>query len=125
MDGSCESVEYAIKTKKEKKQLISLQPKTNVVQTGFEIFKPASFRDANGNIVLTYFIKSTTTDETQLIYFKVDEDTLKLDGTIRRAKLVREEKDVKLCGFTVVNSSSHLQLITICMSRQFIFRFES
>lgn len=125
MDGSCESVEYAIENNKEKNPRVSLQLKTNVIPTGFEILKPATFRDVNDNILFTYFIKSTTTDETQLIYLKLDKDTLRADGSIRRAKLVREENDVGLCGFTVVNSSSHLQLITICMFRQSIFGFGS
>lgn len=120
MDGTCESVEYAIQQNKEKSTRVSLQLKTNIVPTGFEILKPAIFRDVNDTILLSYFIKSTTADETQLIYFKLDKDTLRSDGSVRRAKLVREENGVGLCGFTVVNSSSHLQLITICMFRQCI-----
>lgn len=111
MDGTCESAEYAIENNKEKNPRASI----NVIPTGFEILKPATFQDVNDNILLTYFIKSTTTDETQLIYFKLEKDTLRSDGSIRRAKLVREENGVGLCGFTVVNSSSQLQLITICM----------
>lgn len=123
MDGTCESVEHAIENNKERNPRDSLQLKTNVIPTGFEILKPATFRDVNDNILLTYFIKSITTDETHLIYFKLDKDTLRLDGSIKRAKLVREESGVRLCGFTVVNSSSHLQLITICMFRQSIYGF--
>lgn len=124
MDGTCESVEHAIENNKEKNP-VSLQFKTNIMPNGFEILKPATFRDVNDNILLTYFIKSTTTDETQLIYFKLDKETLRSDGSIRRAKLVREENGLGLCGFTVVNSSSHLQLITICMFRQSIFGYGS
>lgn len=124
MDGTCESVEYAIENNNKKNPQAPLQLETNVIPTGFEILKPVAFRDVSDNILLTYFIKSTTTDEMQLIYFKLEKNTLRTDSSIRRAKLVREENGVGLCGFTVVNSSSHLQLITICMFRQSLFGFD-
>lgn len=113
-DGTCESLEYAIETRKERKDL-SLPPfKAIVDQSSFELLKPFYIRSMDGNILLTYFIKSRTDDEMHLIYFKLDSDSLRLDGNVGKVKLIREEKGMKLCGFTVVDSATYPQLVTIC-----------
>lgn len=114
MDGTCESLEYAIETRKEKKDLSLPQFRPIIDSSIFDILSSTYFKAANDSILLTYFIKSRETQETDLIYYKLDNETLRLDGPINRLKLLREEKNINLCGFTVVDSSTCPNLVTIC-----------
>lgn len=114
MDGTCESLEYAIETRKDKKDLSLPQFKPIIDPTFVDILSSTFFKGANNSILFTFFVKSRETRETDLIYYKLDTDTLRIDGPINRLKLLRDEKNIKLCGFTVVDSSSCPSLVTIC-----------
>lgn len=114
MDGTCESLEYAIETRKEKKDLSLPQFKPIIDQTMVKILSSTYFKVTNDRILFTYFVKSLDNQEISLIYYKLDNETLRLDGPINRLKLVREEKNIQLCGFTVVDSNSCPNLVTIC-----------
>lgn len=113
MDGTSESLEYAIETRKEKKDLSLPQFKPVIDPSTVKILSSTYFKSVNG-ILLTFFVKSLESHETHLIYYRVDSETLRLEGQINRLKLVRDEKNIKLCGFTVVDSSSCPHLVTIC-----------
>lgn len=119
-DGTCESLEYAIETRKEKKDLSLPQFKPIVDQSIFDIVSSTYFKGAADTIVMTYFVKSRETQKIDLIYYKVDKETLRIDGSINRLKLLRDEKNIKLCGFTVVDSSTCPNLVTICKYFEYI-----
>lgn len=114
MDGTCESLEYAIETRKEKKDLSLLQFKPIIDPTTVDILSSTFFKGSNDSILFTFFVKSRDTRETNLIYYKIDNETLRIDGPVNRLKLLRDEKNIRLCGFTVVDSSSVPNLVTIC-----------
>lgn len=113
-DGTCESLEYAIETRKEKKDLSLPQFNPIIDSSTVDILSSTYFKTANDSILLTYFVRSRETRETNLIYYKLDNETLRLDGPINRLKLVRDEANIRLCGFTVVDSNICPSLVTIC-----------
>ncbi|XP_031633016.1 uncharacterized protein LOC116346888 [Contarinia nasturtii] len=117
-DGTCESLEYAIETRKEKKDLSLPQFKPIVDQSSVDILSSTYFKGANDTFVLTYFVKSRETQEIDLIYYKLEKETLRVDGPINRLKLLRDEKNIRLCGFTVVDSSNCPNLVTIWSDRR-------
>lgn len=114
MDGTCESLEYAIETRKEKKDLSLPQFKQIIDPSTVDILSSTYFKGANDSILLTYFVRSRENQEINLIYYKLDNETLRLDGPINRLKLVRDDVQIKLCGFTVVDSYTCPHLVTIC-----------
>lgn len=114
MDGTCESLEYAIETRKEKKDLSLPQFKPIIEPSAVKILSSTYFKVANDGILFTFFVKSLDNQAKHLIYYKLDSETLRLDGPINRLKLLRDEKNITLCGFTVVDSSSCPNLVTIC-----------
>lgn len=114
LDGTCESLEYAIETRKEKKDLSLPQFKPIIESASVRILSSTYFKMANDCILFTYFVKSTENQEKHLIYYKLDNETLRLHGPINRLKLLRDEKNIRLCGFTVVDSHSCPNLVTIC-----------
>lgn len=113
-DGTCESLEYAIETRKEKKDLSLPQFRPIIDASSVEILSSIYFKGPNDTVLLTYFVRSRENRETNLIYYKLDSETLRLDGPINRLKLVRDEKNIQLCGFTVVDSYTCPHLVTIC-----------
>lgn len=113
-DGTCESLEYAIETRKEKKDLSLPQFKPIIDPSTVDILSSRYCKGANDTILFTYVAQSRETKETSLIYYKLDNETLRIDGPINCLKLLRDEKNIKLCGFTVVDSSSCPNLVTIC-----------
>lgn len=118
MDGTCESLEYAIETRKEKRNLSLPHFKPIIDSSTFDILSSSYFKRSNDSILLAYFVKSRETEHTDLIYYELDSRTLRLNGPINSLHLLRDEKDVRLCGFTVVDSNAYPNLVTIC--KQFI-----
>lgn len=114
MDGTCESLEYAIEMRKEKKDLTLPQFKPVIDTSNAKILTAAHFKLAADRILLTYFVESLENQMKFLIYFTIDGETLQLDGPINRLRLFRDEAQIQLSGFTVVDSSSCPQLVTIC-----------
>lgn len=114
MDGTCESLEYAIDTRKEKKDLSLPQFKPIFDSTTVDILNAVHFKTANDTQLFTYFAKCRETNETSLIHFKIDNESLRIAGPISRIKLQRDEQSIKLCGFTVADGVSSCQLVTIC-----------
>lgn len=114
MDGTCESLEYAIEMRKEKKDLTLPQFKPVIDTSNAKILTAARFKLAADRILLTYFVESLENQMKFLIYFTIDGETLQLDGPINRLRLFRDEAQIQLSGFTVVDSSSCPQLVTIC-----------
>lgn len=114
MDGTCESLEYAIEMRKEKKDLSVPQFKPVIDTSNAKILNAAHFKLSAERILLTYFVESLENQMKYLIYFTIDAETLRLDGPINRLRLFRDEAQIQLCGFTVVDSNSCPQLVTIC-----------
>lgn len=114
MDGTCESLEYAIEMRKEKKDLSLPQFKPIVDSSNAKILNTAYFKLSPDRILLTYFVESLENHMKYLIYFKIDAETLRLDGPINRLRLFRDEAQIQLSGYTVVDSNSCPQLVTIC-----------
>lgn len=114
MDGTCESLEYAIEMRKKKKDLTVPQFKPVIDVSNVKILNAAYFKTVPDTILLTYFVESLENHMKHLIYFKIDAETLRLDGPVNRLRLFRDEAQIQLCGFTVVDSSSVPQLVTIC-----------
>lgn len=119
-DGTCESLEYAIEMRKEKKDLSLPQFRPMIDTSNAKILNAAYFKPTPDTILLTYFVESSENHMKQLIYFKIDTETLRLDGLVNRLRLFRDEPQIQLCGFTVVDSSSCPQLVTICKYKNFM-----
>lgn len=113
-DGTCESLEYAIEMRKEKKDLSLPQFKPVIDASNVRILNAAYFKTVGDQILLTYFVESLENHMKYLIYFKIDAETLQLNGPVNRLRLFRDEAQIQLCGFTVVDSNSCPQLVTIC-----------
>lgn len=123
MDGTCESLEYAIETRKEKKDLSLPQFKSIIEPSSVRILSSTYFKLSNNTILLTYFVKTLDNHETHLIYYTLENETLRLNGPINRLKLTRDEKEkIRLCGFTVVDSHNFPNLVTICKYKSSIRR---
>lgn len=114
VDGTCESIEYAIETRKEKKDFSLPQFQPIIEPLNTTILDSTYFIGPNDTILMAYFVKSLDNHETHLIYFNLDNETLRINGPINRLRLVRDEQHIRLCGFTVVDSSSCPNLVTIC-----------
>lgn len=121
MDGTCESLEYAIEMRKEKKDLSLPQFRPVIDTSNARILKAAYFKTTVDTILLTYFVESLENHMKYLIYFKIDAETLRLDGPVNRLRLFRDEAQIDLSGFTVVDSTSCPQLVTIC--KQTVYGF--
>lgn len=114
LDGTCESLDYAIEMRKEKKDLTLPQFKPIIDVANMKILNAAYFKTTPDTILLTYFVESLENHTKYLIYFKIDAEALRLDGPVNRLRLFRDEAQIQLCGSTVVDSSSFPQLVTIC-----------
>lgn len=113
-DGTCESLESAIETRKLKKDLLDPRDKPIIDPETTAILHPTYFKCANNKLLLTYFTRSADASEVQLICFMIDDETLQIDGVANKLKLFREQSGIKLAGFTVINSTVVPQLVTIC-----------
>lgn len=111
-DGTCESLECAIDTRKEKKDPLLLQNKPIVDPVTTEIFDPTFFKTTNETILFTYLTRKS--NDVRLVFFELNSDTLRIDSPVTKLKLVREDRDTKLVGCTVVDSILCPQLVTIC-----------
>lgn len=111
-DGTCESLECAIDSRKEKKDPLLPQNKPIVAPETTQISDPNYFKTSNGSILFTYFMRKA--NDVRLVFFELNSDTLRIEGSVNKLKLMREDRDAKLVGCTVVNSIFCPQLVTIC-----------
>lgn len=113
-DGTCESLECAIDSRKEKKDPLLPQNKAIVDPEKAQISDATYFKAANESILLTYFTKSREKSDIRLVFFELNSDTLRIESSVTKLKLVRDDRDTKLVGCTVVDSILCPQLVTIC-----------
>lgn len=111
-DGSCESLELAIDTRKEDKST----HKAIVDTSNCVITKPAYLKVANGKILMTYFTKSVDGDEVYLVCFKIDNESLQIYETARKCRVARDDGGSRLNGYAVVDGIMGPSLISICKS---------
>lgn len=115
-DGSCESLELAIDTRKEDKSDGSGFHKAIVDPSNSVITKPAYFKVANGKILMTYFTKSLDSNEVFLVCFKIDIESLQIYETARKCRVTRDDGGSRLNGYAVVDGIMGPSLISICKS---------
>lgn len=113
-DGTCESLECAIDSRKAKKDPLLLQNKPIIDPETAQILDPTHFDVTNESILFTYFTQSRKTNDVHLVFFDLNGDTLQIEGPVTKLKLVREDRDTKLVGCTVVDSTVCPQLVTMC-----------
>lgn len=113
-DGTCESLECAIDSRKEKKDPLLLPNKPVVNSEMTKISDPTYFKTANDSILFFYFAESLKTNDVRLVFFELNSDTLRIDSLVTKLKLMREDRDTKLVGSTVVDSLVGPQLVTLC-----------
>lgn len=80
----------------------------------YQILNPVYFRTAQNNILFTYFIKHIKSELIELVYFKINPETLRPQGDIKRRKIIRTEKNVRLTGYAVVDGATCPNLVTLC-----------
>lgn len=76
-----------------------------------DIFDPTFFM-VGETILFTYFTRKA--DDVHLVFFELNGDTLRIEGSVTKLKLAREDQQTKLVGCTVVDSILCPQLVTIC-----------
>lgn len=113
-DGTCESLECAIDSRKEKKDPLLLQNKPIVDPEKSQISDATYFKAANESILLTYFTQTREKNDIRLVFFELNSDTLRIESSVTKLKLVRDDRDTRLVGCTVVDSIMCPQLVTIC-----------
>lgn len=116
-DGTCESFESALQTRKEDK----LDPQRNkvaVVQKPnvYNISNVTTFEmnDRSEWLLLTYFTQDIVDSTIELHYFPIDRKTLKAQDKVKRIKIGRPEHNVKLLCYTVVQGTYFPSLLTVC-----------
>lgn len=122
-DGYSESIEFAIDNRKNRELDADLEP----IIDGSSITDPKIFVLPDGKIMLTYFVQNDLNGENNsidLIYYLVDEDSLRKVGDINRIRIFRADQNSNLMGFTVVDGLFIPSLITICKIIHFILDFE-
>lgn len=119
-DGTCESLECAIDSRKEKKDLQLLANKPVVDPETTELLNATYFRTSNEAILLTYFTQSRESSDICLVFVELNSDTLRIERPVTKWKLARNDRNINLVGCTVVDNIMHPQLVTICKQFHFI-----
>lgn len=121
-DGTCESLEFAIETRKQDRDQMG-NPKPIVDAETQKILNTSCLRTFNGTILLTYFVKNDTTNEIEFVYYKLDDATFTIAGPAHTFRLVRPQLSASLAGYTVVDGDMHPSLLTICKTSFYFFLF--
>lgn len=110
--GTCESLECAIDSRNEKKDPLLLSNKPIVYQEMTKVSDPT----VNHSIFFFYFAESVKTNDVRLIFFELTYETVRIDSSVIKLKLMREDRagDTKFVGSTVVDSLVCPRLVMLC-----------
>lgn len=123
-DGTCESLELAIDTRKETRDDTSICHKPVIADPStIKILKPTHFRAPDGKLFLTYFTKKTTKNDLYLVRLRIEPESLQIMDTVTKFKVTRIDTDAELKGYAVVNGILGANLVTICEHFYFILFF--
>jgi hypothetical protein len=113
-DGTCESLESALETRKLDKENppIDTLPSQNLIYSSITNVNVLETNQAE--YLLTYFRVNSLTGAVELNYMLLDNEVLKPVESPKVIKLERLEPNVKLLGYTVADGNFHPSLITIC-----------
>lgn len=111
-DGTCESLKSAIETRKQ--ELSTVRSVVNPATT--KISNICAFLGADEKLVLTYFVKDSSSEDLEFVYFKLDNEAYEQEGTLHKHKFSRREQGALLSGCTLVEGESFPSLISICKS---------
>lgn len=119
-DGSCESLELCLETRKtDKSTIASSRPIFNAadhtIVGNVTPFWPTN-DSTSASPMLTYFVTNNAASGTvDLVYYKLDAETLTPSGAAHRLRIARPNNEAALIGAVVVDSDSQPpNLMTLC-----------
>lgn len=116
VDGTCESLELAIDTRKQTRDDTSICHKPVIADPeSIKILKTAYFRTSDGRVFLTYFTRRTGKNDIYLIRLRIEPESLQIMDTVTKIRIARVDPETELKGYAVVNGLLGANLITICM----------
>lgn len=113
-DGSCESLELCLETRKVTRSLTANdRPLVNADEESISHATP--FRVASSDTsMLTFFVTQAVGGTVDLVFYKLDEDTLQPVGSVQRLRVARPDNSATLVGHVVVDSETQPTLMTLC-----------
>lgn len=113
-DGTCESLELAIDTRKEERSDLSICHKSLIIDDATEILTPSYFKTPDDKLYLTFFTKETEKNVVYLVRVRIEPESLQIMDAVTKIRLAREDQDTELKGYAVVDGVLGANLITIC-----------
>lgn len=113
-DGTCESLELAIDTRKEDRNDSSICYKPVIIDSTSKILTPTYFKTPDSKLFLTYFIKSSTNNEMYLVRLRIEPESLQIMDAVTKFRISRDDQGTELRGFAVVDGIMGANMITIC-----------
>ncbi|KFB48666.1 AGAP007145-PA-like protein [Anopheles sinensis] len=113
-DGTCESLESALETKKQDKaNPDATARKANVNPQTHSIRDVQLLTLEDGTPLITYFVKREEDGQTELNYALLNKSDLKVVKTFEKVKLVRSGSETKLVGCCIVDGSDGPSLLSV------------
>lgn len=113
-DGTCESLESALETKKQdKSNQDAIARKGNVDPQTHSIRDVQVLTLEDGTSLITYFVKREEDGLTELNYALLNKSDLKVHKTFEKVKLVRSGSETKLVGRCIVDGSDGPSLLSV------------
>lgn len=113
-DGTCESLQLAIDTRKEERNMTSICHKPVVDPTSTKIIKPTCFRTPDGKIFIAYFTKQSSSNDIYMVRLKLESESLQLYEQVVKFKIARDDQSTQLSGYALVDGLMGANLVTIC-----------
>lgn len=113
-DGTCESLELCLETRRVEKSVTAVASKAIVNASEGEISGATPFSTQNDSTMLTYFVRKTGTSSVDLVFYKLDAETLTPTGGVQRLHIARPDNSSVLIGYVVVDSEAQPSLMTLC-----------
>lgn len=114
-DGSCESLARCLEMRKQSTAVVGRPVIAgNDVQQSISGATTFAAGCAVAAPMMTYFVHNHSDGSVDLVYYKLDADTLAASGPIRRMRLARPGCGAKLIGQVVVDGEMQPSLMTLC-----------
>lgn len=115
-DGTCESLELAIDTRKEERNDTAICHKPVITDSGAtNIQTPTYFKTPDGRLFLAYFTKSAKKNATYMVLLRIEPESLQIMEAATRFRIARDDQGAELNGYAVVDGLMGANLVTICM----------
>lgn len=114
-DGTCESLDLAIDTRKEERNETSICHKPVILDvSSTKILMPTYFKTPDAKLFLAYFIKSSTNSSIYLVRLRLEPESLQIMDAVTKFRIARDDQGSELKAYAVVDGIMGANLITIC-----------